>query len=404
MCHQTYLSIVFQKNHIRYKYHINITTNKLIKIDPDLGAQLPPRKAFGRFKPSFIQQRSDLLQKYLTSIEQNSKITQSQEFRDFLLPRPYKESEEEEYERKAKESIALTADELEELYENEDEKQIMINMNTTPGATSVIRTVPSIRAVPAFGINIKQAQQKNDVDDKGFVRVHAMYIEQANQIVQMLKIKNAELERRFKQQLQANEDGAMMYSELLMTKQSLEMENIALKKQLKERRRNIDNNDYKEDDGGIKETEKCKFKFEQWLCNVVKLRQYLELFKTKQYNDITMIEFFDEDILQIEIGIENKLHRKLIMKRVDEFKGSLMEFDEFLEINKELKYYKQRLIAYGIVTVADLRNDIVIDNDVRNILRINDEKLISIILNCIHCGGIGLNEGPPLVRSKTLYH
>eukprot|EP01084_Bolivina_argentea_P161367 280921_1 len=240
---------------------------QLLKIIPKFEAQLPPRKTFGRFKPAFIEQRSDLLQKYITVIEQNEQVIKLNEFKQFVIPTPYEiiEIKEEIIERKAKQSVEIFND------SSEDTKQ-------------------------------------ND----GMIKVHSMYIDQAKQIIKMLKQKNANLERKLIIQCKMNEERGKMYSEMLITKQQIEMENLVLKKQIQNMINNINYDDEKE---WNKEYGNCKLKFEHWLCNVVKLGQYLKLFKQKEYNDVTLIEFFDQDTLN-EIGIENKLHRKLIIKRV----------------------------------------------------------------------------------------
>eukprot|EP01084_Bolivina_argentea_P015522 29064_1 len=44
-----------------------------------------------------------------------------------------------------------------------------------------------------------------------------------------------------------------------------------------------------------KDNDICEARFQYWLCEILKLKQYLSVFKQYEYNDITMIEYFDED-------------------------------------------------------------------------------------------------------------
>eukprot|EP01084_Bolivina_argentea_P114209 203384_1 len=61
----------------------------------------------------------------------------------------------------------------------------------------------------------------------------------------------------------------------------------------------------------------CEQKFEYWLRDIVRLKQYLLIFKQHEYNDITMIEYIDEDVITNELGITNKIHIKLLLRRIE---------------------------------------------------------------------------------------
>merc|ERR1719273_1168467 len=56
-------------------------------------------------------------------------------------------------------------------------------------------------------------------------------------------------------------------------------------------------------------------KFAEWLCSSVKLGQYLSLFRKNECDDVRMIEFFEERVLESELGIKRTFHRKLILKK-----------------------------------------------------------------------------------------
>lgn len=124
----------------------------------------------------------------------------------------------------------------------------------------------------------------------------------------------------------------------------------------------------------------CKIKFEDWLCNVVKLGQYLNLFKEKEYNDIRMIEFFDEDAVENDIGIKKKLHRKLVMKKAKEFRDLQMDFSVIFEKNIQLKIHKDVLEQHGILNLKDLKNDIKTKQSLKTILGKNgNDKSVEMI-------------------------
>jgi len=128
----------------------------------------------------------------------------------------------------------------------------------------------------------------------------------------------------------------------------------------------------------------CNVKFEQWLCDTVKLGQYLSAFRKSECNDIRMIEFFEEAAIEKEIGIKKLFHRKLIMKKANEFKKAQHAFSVLLDENKETKVYKERLESQGIVTLNELRNCVKSKDDLMNVLdESKGEKCIDAFWNVI---------------------
>lgn len=105
-------------------------------------------------------------------------------------------------------------------------------------------------------------------------------------------------------------------------------------------------------------TEPCRLRFERWLCDTVKLGQYLHLFRASECDDVRMIEFFEEDALEKEIGVARTFHRKLILKKATEFKAAQSALSRALEADapeaKALCKHKDALEEHGIVSLRDL--------------------------------------------------
>eukprot|EP01084_Bolivina_argentea_P076262 138189_1 len=114
-----------------------------------------------------------------------------------------------------------------------------------------------------------------------------------------------------------------------------------------------------------------KLKFRIWLNDRVNLLCYLSVFEDNEYDDVSMIEFFDEYTIENELGINKKIHSKLILKRVDEFKQLMNAFDKLIESNVILKQYKQIFAQNSILTLIDLVNDIKTKQDVINIIKLS---------------------------------
>eukprot|EP01083_Nonionella_stella_P069662 185839_1 len=144
----------------------------------------------------------------------------------------------------------------------------------------------------------------------------------------------------------------------------------------------------------------CRNKFEDWLCNVVRLDRYRTVFQDNGYDDITMIPFMDEDVIQDELGISNKLHCKLILKRIDEFKAMVCEFDAFLDANVALKHYEDNLKERGIITMMHLKEDIQHKKDISRIVGIKQKANVQKIWNIIYGPCVSDAEEEP--DKKTL--
>merc|ERR1719445_2408473 len=112
----------------------------------------------------------------------------------------------------------------------------------------------------------------------------------------------------------------------------------------------------------------CNEKFERWLCDTVKLGQYLSAFRKNECNDIRMIEFFEEDAIEKEMGITKLFHRKLIMKKANEFKKAQSAFVSLLDGNNEIAVFKERLEDQGIVTLNELKSSVKSKDDLMSVL------------------------------------
>jgi hypothetical protein len=112
----------------------------------------------------------------------------------------------------------------------------------------------------------------------------------------------------------------------------------------------------------------CNEKFERWLCDTVKLGQYLSAFRKNECNDVRMIEFFEEDAIEKEMGITKLFHRKLIMKKANEFKKAQSAFVSLLDGNNEIAVFKERLEDQGIVTLNELKSSVESKDDLMHVL------------------------------------
>jgi len=101
-----------------------------------------------------------------------------------------------------------------------------------------------------------------------------------------------------------------------------------------------------------------KIKFKRWLCDTVKLGQYLELFEKNECDDVRMIEFFEEKVLEKELGIKRTFHRKLIMKKAKEHTAAMREFEALLEQDHHTKPFRESLEMHGIMNTKDLRESV----------------------------------------------
>jgi len=114
----------------------------------------------------------------------------------------------------------------------------------------------------------------------------------------------------------------------------------------------------------------CRVRFEKWLCETVKLAQYLPLFRASECDDVRMIEFFEEAALEKEIGVARTFHRKLILKKATEFKAAQSALQKVLEGEeaeaKALRKHKDVFEDQGIVSLNDLA-DLLGDGDSKRV-------------------------------------
>ena len=98
----------------------------------------------------------------------------------------------------------------------------------------------------------------------------------------------------------------------------------------------------------------CRLHFRLWLCETVKLEQYLKRYSESECYDVCMIELFDEASLEKEIGLACTFHRKLICKKASEFKAVQGAFCHLLNA-AEASNHKDALEQRGILSLHDLR-------------------------------------------------
>merc|ERR1719412_1439817 len=127
----------------------------------------------------------------------------------------------------------------------------------------------------------------------------------------------------------------------------------------------------------------CRVRFEKWLCETVKLAQYLPLFRASECDDVRMIEFFEEAALEKEIGVARTFHRKLILKKATEFKAAQSALQKVLEGEeaeaKALRKHKDVFEDQGIVSLNDLA-DLLGDGDFKRVGKVLgdavDDKMV----------------------------
>eukprot|EP01083_Nonionella_stella_P175625 612132_1 len=236
-------------------------------------------------------------------------------------------------------TVHLNQDELAAITDN-DELRFECTMN-----------IVSMINRPLDKVDTEQKHDQND--EKELIERDATILK--------LKAEIADWKKRYNSLKQNNET--------LLDKQRTEID--ILMKEL------VENNEAKENkDDSDSDDEKCRTKFKEWLSKVVKLRQYLPNFEENECDDIRLIEFFEEEVLKNEIGINKTFHRKLLMKEANEFKRDQAIFSEVLVNNKELERNKQIFQANGILTLRDFRNDIETPRQLGEMLQIMDEKKV----------------------------
>eukprot|EP01084_Bolivina_argentea_P212974 361892_1 len=121
--------------------------------------------------------------------------------------------------------------------------------------------------------------------------------------------------------------------------------------------------------------------FRNFLYGRIGLSQYLNEFKNSKYSNICKMSDLNDQILKLKIGISNELHRKLILKTINEFKLEILQFKTWITSynnNPNLLQYVKLFNKYGIITWHLLAQNIENKKDFQNKLGIQDE-------NSIHC-------------------
>jgi len=113
-------------------------------------------------------------------------------------------------------------------------------------------------------------------------------------------------------------------------------------------------------------------KFRQFLVERVQLPAAVyDLFARKGYNDVRMISDFDDALLCNEIGIENQIHRKLILRQCEQYALEMQQFDNWLKHRVQLGRYKLKFENNGILTMYDLVRHIQCMQDFDRLLAID---------------------------------
>eukprot|EP01083_Nonionella_stella_P152695 489789_1 len=108
--------------------------------------------------------------------------------------------------------------------------------------------------------------------------------------------------------------------------------------------------------------------FAKWLCKTVQMKEYLSLFQDHEYNEISMIEFFDIDVLK-EMGIEDDSHCECILDHVESFKASMNALKRLFEsIDDKFKSCQHVLMKNNIVTLDQLQDQIKTKQDAKQML------------------------------------
>eukprot|EP01083_Nonionella_stella_P119702 358038_1 len=148
-----------------------------------------------------------------------------------------------------------------------------------------------------------------------------------------------------------------------------------------------------EEGGELDEEEKVEYynddgdEFAQWLRKTVQMEQYLALFEEHQYDEISMIEFFDEDVLK-EIGIVDESHWKCILEHVEKFKASMDALQKWFETNSKFKSCQHLLMKNNIMTLDQLQEKIKSKQDAKRILTTLNNENIALFVDMMQTNGL----------------
>ena len=104
-------------------------------------------------------------------------------------------------------------------------------------------------------------------------------------------------------------------------------------------------------------------RFKIFIDERVQMPYLYELFSKQHYDDIRMIEYFDEDMLKNEIGIKNLIHRKLFLQQCNDLKYEIEQFRKWLVDRLQLRRYLPVFEANGLITMTHIANEINSQSD-----------------------------------------
>jgi len=150
----------------------------------------------------------------------------------------------------------------------------------------------------------------------------------------------------------------------------------------------------------------------------------VDKFASQNYDDIRMIEYFDDAMLKDEIGIKNMIHRKLFLQQCADFTKEMAQFKRWLIHRVQLPRYSHVFESAGLITMADITREIKASSDWASKLKIvnrahqqtlwrelcayesanDDRDYVGAIGNDAHYGhGMGLGSGDDS-KSSTSAH
>ena len=129
---------------------------------------------------------------------------------------------------------------------------------------------------------------------------------------------------------------------------------------------------------GIDDDSKCQQEFERFLAASIPIGidKYLDRFKENEVNDIRYIHIFDEVLIN-DIKM-NGIHKKLFMKRVNEYRKDYNKFENALDELKMKEKYHNLMENKGIATLWSYYHHIRSINDIVINLIINEKDALVI--------------------------
>ena len=130
------------------------------------------------------------------------------------------------------------------------------------------------------------------------------------------------------------------------------------------------------------------------------LPHYLPNFIKAGHADVRQIKHFNEKML-MDIGIDNVVHRQLILDTAFDFKREAKRLTRKFEKNQILREFHQCFRDHAILTMSQLRKDVRTIQDVSKIINVpaNDSRCLK-ILDIIHPSGDKLKRQMSQVQEK----